>query len=250
MALTQEQSVHYGRNIAAFGEEGQEKLLRGKVLVIGAGGLGSPISYYLTAGGVGTVGIVDYDVVDSSNLQRQILHSTHTLGQPKVVSAKKRLTALNPDVTIKTYEEKITKETLPQIISDGAYEFVVAGTENFTAKFLINDVSVSLGQPFSHAGVLRYGGQTMTYLPGKGPCYRCLFETEPAPGDVPTSKEVGILGAVAGTIGTIQATEAIKYLLGMTDKLLVGKLLIYDGEHMTFRRIDVPRNPHCTACGG
>lgn len=249
MVLTKEQRERYSRNIAAFGEEGQERLARGKVLVVGAGGLGSPIAYYLTAAGVGTVGIVDYDVVDASNLQRQILHSTETIGQAKVHSAKMRLTALNPDVTIQAYEEKVTKESLPKIIDEGHYDFVIDGTDNFTAKFLINDVCVAMGMAFSHAGVLRYGGQTMTYVPGRGPCYRCIFEKEPAPSDVPTSRDVGILGAVAGTIGTIQATEAIKYLLGMTDTLLVGKLLIYDGETMTFRRIDISKNPHCTACG-
>lgn len=248
--LTYAQRERYARNmvIDMVGEEGQQKLLSGKVLLIGAGGLGSPAALYLAAAGVGTIGIVDHDVVDLSNLQRQILHSTARLGIAKAMSAKERLQGLNPDVTVHAYEELATKETLADIIKDQDYDFVIDAVDNFEAKFLINDACVLLQKPFVHGGVLRMGGQTMTYVPGQGPCYRCIFEDVPPKGAVPTSKDVGILGAVAGTIGTIEAAEAIKYILG-AGNLLTGRLLMYDALAMTFRTIAINPNTHCHVCG-
>lgn len=251
MTLRKDQYERYERNIRLelLGEAGQERLLQGKVLLIGTGGLGSPAALYLAAAGIGTLGLVDADAVDLSNLQRQILHSQKTVGVEKVLSARERLNGLNRDVHVVTYAEKALPDTLPQIIADRDYDFVIDATDNFTAKFLINDTCVAMKKPFSHAGVLAFHGQTMTYVPGQGPCYRCLFEEEPKAGDVPTSKEVGILGAVAGLVGTLQATEAIKYIAGVGE-LLTGTLLTYDALSMQFRRIAVPRNPDCQACGG
>jgi molybdopterin/thiamine biosynthesis adenylyltransferase len=246
--LTNEQLERYSRNIILFGGKGQKKLLAGKVLVIGAGGLGAPAALYLAAAGVGTIGIVDYDVVDLSNLQRQIIHSTASVGQRKVDSARHTLEGLNPDVHVVTYNEWVNSQTLPQIIDDQHYDFIIDATDNFPAKFLINDACVLGGHPFSHAGIIRFGGQTLTYVPGKGPCYRCIFDTMPPAGAVPSCKEAGILGAVGGVIGCIQATEAIKYLLGQGE-LLTGALLTYDALTMRFRKIPIGHNPHCAICG-
>ena len=250
MALTEKQEERYGRHLVLkeIGRTGQEKLLQSKVLVIGAGGLGSPAILYLGAAGVGTIGIVDNDVVDVSNLQRQIIHSMPAIGTAKVASARERIGQLNPDVSVIPYHEYIDSHTIADIIRDRDYDFVIDCTDNFPAKFLINDACVLLHKPFSHGGVIRFGGQTMTYVPRQGPCYRCVFETLPPEGDVPSAKEVGIFGAAAGTIGTIQATEAVKYVLGI-GQLLTGSMLIYDGLTMEMRKININRNSHCAVCG-
>ncbi|MCH4166835.1 MAG: HesA/MoeB/ThiF family protein [Megasphaera sp.] len=249
MELTKEQEERYTRHLIldTIGRDGQEKLLQSKVLVIGAGGLGSPVSLYLAAAGVGTLGIVDNDVLDLSNLQRQIIHSMANIGKAKVTSAQERIAGLNGDVHVIPYNERMDGQTIRDVITDQTYDFVIDCTDNFTTKFLINDACVLLKKPFSHGGVLRFQGQTMTYVPGQGPCYRCLFEDLPA-ADVPTCKEAGVFGAVVGTIGTIQATEAVKYILGK-GKLLTGYFLTYDGLAMEFRKIKIDRNIHCRVCG-
>ena len=250
MTLTRKQQERYQRNTAlrAMGIEGQERLLQSKVLLVGAGGLGSPIALYLAAAGVGTLGIVDGDDVDLSNLQRQIIHSEQSVGVEKVFSAERRLRELNSSICVIPYHEMAAPDTLGHIIADQDYDFIIDGTDNFSAKFLINDTCVRLQKPFSHGGVVAFHGQTMTYVPGRGPCYRCIFEEEPPEGEVPTAREVGILGAVAGTIGTIQATEAVKYLLGAGD-LLTGFLLTYDALAAVFRKVPFSENPDCPACG-
>ena len=250
MKLTNEQLERYSRHIILneIGGKGQKKLLESKVLIIGAGGLGSPIALYLAAAGVGTIGIVDADVVDLSNLQRQIIHTTADVGTPKVDSAKATIQAINPDVKVITYHEFVTSKNIVQIIKDQDYDFIIDGTDNFPVKFLINDACVFLKKPFSHAGIIRFRGQTMTYVPGEGPCYRCVFETPPPKGAVPSCKEAGVLGAMAGVIGSIQATEAVKYLLGIGD-LLTGYLLTYDALKMEFRKIKISHNHDCAVCG-
>ena len=250
MKLTNEQLERYSRHIILneIGGKGQKKLLQSKVLIIGAGGLGSPIALYLAAAGVGTIGIVDADVVDLSNLQRQIIHGMADLGHPKVDSAKASINAINPDVKVITYHEFINSKNIVDIIKDQDYDFIIDGTDNFPVKFLINDACVMLKKPFSHAGIIRFRGQTMTYVPGQGPCYRCVFETPPPKGAVPSCKEAGVLGAMAGVIGCIQATEAVKYLLGVGD-LLTGYLLTYDALKMEFRKIKISHNHKCPVCG-
>lgn len=250
MKLTNEQLERYSRHIILneIGGKGQKKLLASKVLIIGAGGLGSPIALYLAAAGVGTIGIVDADVVDLSNLQRQIIHNVAAIGKPKVDSAKERINAINPDVNVITYHEFITSKNIVDIIKDQDYDFIIDGTDNFPVKFLINDACVMLQKPFSHAGIIRFRGQTMTYVPGQGPCYRCVFETPPPKGAVPSCKEAGVLGAMAGVIGCIQATEAVKYILGVGE-LLTGYLLTYDALKMEFRKIKIGHNHKCPVCG-
>lgn len=236
----------YGRHIVLpeIGLEGQRKIMQGKVLVIGAGGLGSPVAYYLAAAGVGVLGIVDCDVVDRSNLQRQILHTTEDIGRPKVISAKEKLNKLNPDICVRTYETQVDASNIGEIIAP--YDFVVDGVDNFQTKFLINDACILAGIPFSMGGVLQFVGQTMTVLPGKSACYRCVM------GDVsksaPTCAEKGLLGPVPGITGTIQATEVLKYLTG-TGELLCDNLLIFDAKAMEFMKSPVRRNPDCRACG-
>ena len=250
MKLTNEQLERYSRHIILneIGGKGQKKLLEAKVLIIGAGGLGSPIALYLAAAGVGTIGIVDADVVDLSNLQRQIIHTTADIGTPKVDSAKATINAINPDVKVITYHEFVTSKNIVDIIKDQDYDFIIDGTDNFPVKFLINDACVFLKKPLSHAGSSRFRGQTMTYVPGEGPCYRCVFETPPPKGAVPSCKEAGVLGAMAGVIGSIQATEAVKYILGIGD-LLTGYLLTYDALTMEFRKIKISHNHDCAVCG-
>jgi molybdopterin/thiamine biosynthesis adenylyltransferase len=217
------------------------------VLVIGAGGLGSPAAFYLAAAGIGTLGIIDPDKVELSNLQRQILHATADIGRQKVESAKTTLTALNPDVEVKTYAAHFEAGNAEEIAAE--YNFIVDGSDNFDSKFLVNDVAIKLGIAFSHAGIVRLQGQTMTVIPGKSACYRCLFKAPPPPEEILNCQASGILGAVAGTLGTIQATEAVKYLAGMEDGLLTDRLLVYDAKNMKFREIEVKRDPNCTSCG-
>ena len=250
MRFTNEQLERYSRHIILnnVGVSGQEKLLNGKVLIIGAGGLGAPAAMYLGAAGVGTIGLVDADRVDLSNLQRQVIHWTRDVGKPKVLSGKETIRGINPDVKVVTYREYATSANIKDIIKDRDYDFILDGTDNFPVKFLINDACVMLKKPFSHAGIIRFQGQTMTYLPGKGPCYRCVFQNPPPPDAVPTCQQAGVLGVMGGVIGTIQAAEALKYLLGVGE-LLNGSLLTYDALKMSFRKIKITRNRECAVCG-
>ena len=249
MAFTNEQIERYSRHIILkeVGVKGQKKLLNAKVMIIGAGGLGAPVAMYLAAAGVGTIGIADADEVDLSNLQRQIIHQTKDLGVPKVDSARETMEAMNPDVKVNTYHEFITSENILDIIKD--YDFVIDATDNFPAKFLINDACVMAKKPFSHAGIIRFQGQLMTYVPGKGPCYRCVFKEPPPKDAVPTCKQAGVIGAMAGVIGSLQAMEAVKYIIGVGD-LLTGYLLTYDALKMQFRKVKLPSDTHdCAVCG-
>ena len=221
MRLTPDQIERYSRQIMIpdVGGSGQIRLRQASVLVVGAGGLGSPAAFYLAAAGVGRLGIVDSDTVDLSNLQRQILHTTADQGLRKVESARSRLLELNAEVEVEIHDVRLTEENAAELMAP--YDFVIDGSDNFDTKFLVNDVAVSLGKPFSHAGIVRLEGQTMTVVPPDSACYRCLFEELPAPGEVLGCQQAGILGAVAGTIGSIQATEAIKYIVGLEEHLLV-----------------------------
>lgn len=250
LAFSNEQLERYSRHIILreVGAKGQQKLLKSKVLLIGTGGLGAPAAMYLAAAGIGTIGLVDFDQVELSNLQRQIIHSTSDIGKAKVVSGQETIQALNPDVEVITYREWVSSANIRDIIKDRDYDFIIDGTDNFPAKFLINDACVMLKKPFSHAGIIQFRGQTMTYVPGQGPCYRCVFPTPPPAGAVPTCKEAGVLGVMGGIIGTIQATEAIKYLLNLGE-LLTGSLLIFDALTMTFRRVKLANRADCAVCG-
>ena len=247
MALKEDQVERYSRNILldGFGGAGQEKLLSSKVLVIGTGGLGSPISLYLAAAGVGTIGLADPDKVDLSNLQRQIIHQTKDLGKRKVQSGKESISELNPDVQVITHPFAINAENAEEIIS--GYDFIVEGTDNFASKFLINDACVLFDKPFSQGGILRFQGQTITHTPGSA-CYRCVYLQPPPAGSVPTCSEAGVLGAVAGMLGTIQAAEVVKGLLGI-GTTLENRLLMFNALDMSFRTIDIKRNPNCPICG-
>lgn len=249
MALTDEQLERYSRHIILkeVGAKGQKKLLNAKVLIIGAGGLGAPAAMYLAAAGVGTIGIADADEVDLSNLQRQIIHATEDVGKAKVESARETMNRMNPDVTVHTYRTFVSSENIMELIRD--YDFIIDGTDNFPAKFLINDACVMAEKPFSHAGIIRFKGQLMTYVPGEGPCYRCVFKNPPPRDAVPTCKQAGVIGAMGGVIGSLQAMEAIKYILGVGD-LLTGYLLTYDAIKMEFRKIKLPASTDgCAVCG-
>lgn len=245
--FTEEEFQRYSRHILLqdVGVEGQEKIRSGKVLVVGAGGLGSPIALYLAAAGVGTIGIVDGDVVDLSNLQRQIIHFTPDVGRPKVESAKEKIEQLNPNVKVITHKEFLMADNALDIVKD--YDFVVDATDNFPVKFLINDACVMAGKPFSHGGILRFEGQTFTHLPGTA-CYRCLFPAPPPANAVPTSSQAGVLGAIAGMLGTIQAAEVLKYLTGVGE-LLTDRLLSFNARTMDFRTIKTKRHDGCPLCG-
>lgn len=247
--LTSEQIERYSRQIMIpdLGGKGQIRIRQGRVLVIGAGGLGCAAAFYLAAAGVGVLGLVDWDLVELSNLQRQILHVTPDIGREKVKSAKEKLNRLNPEVEIRTYPVHLVEENAAEILAP--YDFIVDGSDNFTTKFLVNDTAVSLGKAFSHAGIVRFQGQTMTVMPGTSACYRCLFEAPPPPGEILSCQQAGILGSVAGTLGAIQATEAIKFFVGMEEELLVNRLLIYDAKTVKFRTIEVRRNANCRTCG-
>jgi sulfur-carrier protein adenylyltransferase/sulfurtransferase len=247
-SLTPDQAQRYSRHLLVpeVGETGQQKLLKSKVLLIGAGGLGSPAAYYLASAGVGTLGIVDSDVVDLTNLQRQILHTTERIGESKVSSAKKTLEALNPDVTIVGYEERMTGANIDRII-DG-YDVVIDGADNFPTRYLLNDASVKHRIPVVHGSIFRFEGQVTVFKPFEGPCYRCLFPEPPPPDMAPSCGEAGVLGVLCGVMGNIQANEAIKVLLGIGDTLS-GRLLIYDALGMTFTELKVRRDPNCPACG-
>ncbi len=245
--LTPDQLSRYQRNILLphFGREGQKKLMQSKVLVTGAGGLGSPILFYLTAAGVGEIGVIDSDAVDLSNLQRQILHSTADLGRPKVESAFDKLTALSPDSNIVIYHQRLNENNAPDIIS--GYQLVIDATDNFATRQLLNKLCVQQGKPFIYGGVLAYQGQVMTFVPGKGPCFSCIFRNQP-PAGAPTTSELGILGSVAGTIGCIEATEAVKLLLGIGEPL-VGRMFTIDLLTMQFAEIEIKQDENCPVCG-
>ncbi len=247
MPLSEEQLERFSRHIILkdVGVEGQERILQGKVLIVGAGGLGAPAALYLAAAGVGTIGIVDGDVVDRTNLQRQVIHFTPDIGKPKVVSAREKMLQINPAVTVRTYHDRLFAHNILDIIRD--YDFVIDGTDNFPAKFLINDACVLAKKAFSHGGILRFDGQTMTYVPGSA-CYRCVFLQPPPKNAVPTCSQAGVLGAVAGMLGTIQAAEALKYLIGK-GQLLTDRLLIFNAFTMEFRTVRFKRNPACSICG-
>jgi len=246
-ALTPEQVTRYSRHIIMpqVGSIGQRKIFDTKVLIVGAGGLGSPVALYLALAGVGTIGIVDFDVVDLSNLQRQILHQNEDVGKSKVVSARETLNAYNPDVKVVTHEEPLHSENAMAII--GQYDIVANGADNFAARYLVNDACVLLKKPLVDGSILLFDGQATVYLPGKG-CYRCLYPHPPPPGLVPSCAEAGVLGALCATIGSIQATEVLKLILGIGDSLH-GRLLLYDALSMEMRQVRIRRDPNCVVCG-
>ena len=247
--LSPAQRSRYSRHllIPEVGEEGQQRLLDARVLLVGAGGLGSPASLYLAAAGVGTLGIVDADVVDESNLQRQIVHSTDRLGEPKVASAKRTLEALNPDVRVVPFQERLTSENVERILADG-WDAIIDGADNFPTRYLVNDASVWHGIPVVHGSIFRFEGQVTVFSPGIGPCYRCLFPQPPPPELAPSCAEGGVLGVLPGIIGSIQASEALKLILGRGDSL-AGRLLLFDALGTTLDEVTVPRDPDCPVCG-
>ena len=246
--LTEEQIQRYSRHIILkdVGGKGQQKLLDGKVLIIGAGGLGAPIALYLAAAGVGTIGIADADVVDITNLQRQVIHFTHDVGKPKVESAAEKMRAINPDVTVNTYQEWVSAANIADLIA--GYDFVIDGTDNFAAKFLINDACILGGKPYSHGGILQFDGQTITIRPRESACYRCIFPAPPPKDAIPTCSQAGVIGVLPAVIGSLQATEAIKFLLGKGE-LLTNRLLTYSALEMKFREIPIRRSVRCPVCG-
>ena len=246
-ALSPEQVARYSRHIIMpdVGSAGQRKLLGSKVLIVGAGGLGSPVAMYLALAGVGTIGIVDFDIVDLSNLQRQILHQNKDVGVRKVISARETLNAYNPDVNVILHEEPINSANAMDIIPN--YDVIVNGADNFPTRYLVNDASYLAGKPLVDGSILLFDGQASTYIPGQG-CYRCVFPEPPPPGEVPSCAEAGVLGALPGIIGTIQATEVIKVILGKGEPL-AGRMLLLDALAMDFRIVKVRRNSRCPLCG-
>jgi sulfur-carrier protein adenylyltransferase/sulfurtransferase len=245
--LTPAQRERYRRHLAIpeVGEEGQARLLQARVLVMGAGGLGSPAALYLAAAGVGTLGIVDMDVVDVSNLQRQVLHTTERCGQPKTASAREALEALNPDVRVVPFQERLTRDNVLRILQD--FDVVLDGGDNFPTRYLLNDACVLLGKPNVHGSVFRFEGQVTTFVPGRGPCYRCLYPAPPPPELAPSCAEAGVLGVLPGIVGLLQANEALKLLLG-TGEPLTGRLLTFDGLATRFGELRLRRDPACPVC--
>ncbi len=245
---TPEQLIRYSRHflLPEVGEDGQAKLLQAKVLMVGAGGLGSPAAYYLAAAGVGTLGIIDNDVVDISNLQRQILHANDRVGEPKVESAKKTLEGLNPDVKVVPYQAKLTSENIMEIIKD--YDLVVDGCDNFPTRYLVNDACVLTGKPNVHGSIFQFEGQATVFYPGQGPCYRCLYPEPPPAEMAPSCAEAGVLGVLPGLIGVIEALEAVKLILGKGDSL-VGRLLHFNTLTMEINTLKLRRDPNCPMCG-
>ena len=241
--------ARYSRHllIPEVGEQGQLRLLDSKVLLIGAGGLGSPASLYLAAAGVGRLGIVDADVVDESNLQRQIIHSTERLGEAKVDSAKRTIEALNPDVQVVAYEERLSSENVERILAD-RWDVIIDGADNFPTRYLVNDASVWHGIPVVHGSIYRFEGQVTVFKPGEGPCYRCLFPAPPPPELAPSCAEGGVLGVLPGIIGSLQANEALKLALGIGEPL-IGRLLLYDALAEEFNEMTIRRDPDCPVCG-
>ena len=248
MDFTEDQLQRYSRHIILpeVGGKGQRKLLSAKVFIVGAGGLGCPVGFYLTAAGVGTIGIADNDIVELSNLQRQIAHSTKTLGKPKVESAKATFEALNPDVNIVAMKGKLTKDNILDIFKD--YDIIVDGSDNFPTRYMVNDACVMLKKPLISGAILKFEGQVTTIIPGEGHCYRCLFEDPPPAGLVPSCQEAGVLGVLPGVVGSLQAAEVLKLILGKGEPLK-NYLLLYDGLRTTFRKVRVPKNPECPVCG-
>ncbi|MYH02754.1 MAG: molybdopterin-synthase adenylyltransferase MoeB [Nitrospira sp. SB0675_bin_23] len=248
MSFTEEQITRYSRHILLpeVGGKGQKKIAQAKVFVVGAGGLGSPVALYLAAAGIGTIGLIDSDAVDLSNLQRQVLHHTPDVGRSKVQSAKEKIFLLNPDVNIETYEDRFTAANAMNYIAP--YDVVIDGVDTFPAKFLINDACYFAGKPLVHGGILRFEGRVFSIVPGQSACYRCIFRQPPPPGLVPSCQEAGIIGVVAGIIGTIQATEALKLILGIGDTL-TDRILDFDARKTAFREIRIKRNPRCPLCG-
>src|SRR6266511_2305581 len=246
--LAQEELLRYSRhlNLPDVGDPGQEKLKAARVLLIGAGGLRSPAALYLAAAGVGTLGLVDFDNVDVTNLQRQILHGTRDVGRPKLVSARERIADVNPHVRLETYETALTSKNALDILS--GYDIVVDGTDNFATRYLVNDACVLLGKPNVYGSIFRFEGQASVFALHDGPCYRCLFPEPPPPGLVPSCAEGGVLGVLPGLVGTIQATEAIKLIAGIGEPL-VGRLLLVDALAMQFRTVKLRKDPRCPACG-
>lgn len=248
MELTDEQIERYSRHIilSDVGVEGQERIANAKVLVVGAGGLGSPVLLYLAAAGVGTLGVIDSDVVDLTNLQRQIIHFTSDVDALKVDSASDKIKAINPNVSVNVYNTRVTAGNINDYIYD--YDFIVDGTDNFPAKFLINDACVLANKPFSHAGILQFAGQMMTVVPHTSACYRCVFQDPPPPDAVPSCSQAGVLGAIAGVFGTLQATEVLKYIIGKGE-LLTNRIMTFDALDMNFRTIRVKKREDCPVCG-
>jgi len=246
--LSREEILRYSRHllIPEVGLEGQRKLKAASVLVVGTGGLGSPVALYLAAAGVGHIGLVDYDVVDASNLQRQVIHGTSRLGDLKVESARDRLLDLNPDIEVEIYNEVLTSENAMRIAE--GYDIIIDGTDNFPTRYLVNDLCVLTGKPNVYGSIFRFEGQVSVFDARRGPCYRCLFPEPPPPGMVPSCAEGGVLGVLPGTIGTLQATEALKLILGIGTSL-IGRLLLYDALDMSFEFVQLRKNPHCKVCG-
>src|SRR5687768_1586404 len=248
MALSNDEVKRYSRHLIMpeVGVEGQEKLKKGSVLCIGAGGLGSPAALYLAAAGVGTIGIVDFDVVDFSNLQRQVIHGTSDVGRSKLASAKDRLLELNPHINIETYETALSSKNALDLFKP--YDVILDGTDNFPTRYLTNDACVLLGKPNAYGSIFRFEGQASVFATKDGPCYRCLYPEPPPPGLVPSCAEGGVLGVLPGVIGTIQATEAIKLIMGIGEPL-IGRFLIYDALRMRFRELKLRKDPDCPVCG-
>lgn len=246
--LTHKEIERYSRHLILpeVGVKGQLKLKHAHVLIIGAGGLGSPLALYLAAAGVGTIGIVDFDVVDYTNLQRQIIHTTNDVGKPKLDSAKNRIKAINPEINVITYETALTSDNALEILKN--YDIVVDGTDNFPTRYLVNDACVILGIPNVYGSIFRFEGQVSVFDAKKGPCYRCLYAEPPPPGLVPSCAEGGVLGVLPGTVGTLQAIEVIKLILNQGD-LLIGRLLLFDALDMKFRELKLKKNPECPICG-
>ncbi|MBI2915406.1 MAG: molybdopterin-synthase adenylyltransferase MoeB [Elusimicrobia bacterium] len=248
MPLTNEQIQRYSRHLIMpeVGVDGQEKLLQAKILLIGAGGLGSPLGLYLSAAGVGTLGIVDFDVVDFSNLQRQIIHRTEDVGRLKVDSAKERISGINPETTVNAYPTKLSSDNILDILK--MYDLVIDGTDNFPTRYLVNDACVFAKKPLIYGSIFRFDGQVSVFKTPEGPCYRCLYPEPPPPGMVPSCAEGGVLGILPGIIGVMQATEAIKIILGKGESL-VGRLLLFNAMEMRFREVKIKRDPDCPVCG-
>ena len=246
--FSEEQLLRYSRHIILpeVGVEGQVAICQAKVLIIGTGGLGSPAALYLAAAGVGTIGIVDDDVVEPSNLQRQISHFTKDVGRPKVESTAEKMLAINPEIRVIKEQTRLVAANIAELIA--GYDFIIDGTDTFGTKFLINDACVMAKIPFSHGGILRFDGQTFTVVPGESACYRCAFREPPPPEAVPTCSQAGVLGAIAGMLGTIQAAEALKFITG-TGTLLTNRLLSFDAKGMNFRQIKLSRQENCPLCG-
>lgn len=246
--FSEDQVQRYSRHIILpeVGVEGQEKLLSSRVLIAGMGGLGSPAALYLAAAGIGTFGLVDFDVVELSNLQRQVIHTTEDLGKPKVESAAETIKAINPDATVHQYRQRIASETIADIITD--YDLVLDGTDNFPTRFLLNDACLLTGKILVYGAVLRFDGQVSVFAPNQGPCYRCFIPEMPPPGAVPSCQQGGILGVLPGVIGILQATEAIKLLIGVGEPL-IGRLLLFDALSMEINEVKLRRDPDCPACG-